>query len=51
MTRYSRLVRVCNWLHPVRLLGVSIPCPPGQTGLSHSICEQCAITLTQKEQP
>ena len=49
MTRFSRLVRMCSWCTPSRLLGVSIPTPPGETGISHTICALCLAQLTQKE--
>jgi hypothetical protein len=43
MTRYSRLVRECAWKLPgcQRLLGVSVPTAPGNTGVTHTVCEAC----------
>ena len=47
MMRFSRLTTQCSWCH--RLQGVSIPTPPGQTGISHTICAPCLAQFTQKE--
>ena len=35
-SRYLRLCMVCE-----RLLGVSVETSPGQTGISHGLCEPC----------
>lgn len=51
MRRYSRLVICCAWCQPVRFLGVSGPTRPGTTGVSHAICQSCALTVTTKERP
>lgn len=48
MTRFSRLIIECAWCQ--RLMGVSEPTRPGQTGTSHTICPGCADRVMRKEQ-
>lgn len=37
-TPFSRYTRICMVCH--RLLGVSVETPPGQTGLTHGLCQK-----------
>ena len=42
MPRFSRLLIICSWCST--LLGTK-PTTAGQTGVTHSICTACLITM------
>ena len=45
MPRFRRLFRLC--MYCLGYLGVSIPTRPGQTGISHGLCQHCLETHYQ----
>jgi hypothetical protein len=48
--RFSRLIRTCGWETPHRIIGVSAPTPPGQTGETTGICPQCQHQYVSKKE-